>query len=469
MLFSRLHNAVLVIVWIFISEIQVAYSQIVTGHFPAYANEQITLTGFAGFNTFAIATSMADAQGRFTLAYAPDQRGMGYLMVAGQKAYFVVLSGENILLKGGLFSDPNSVECHSGKEQQAFIQYAAEHPRRVKALSAWSYLEDLYTSDSLFASHSDARMAVQLEQARIYRDDKVFLAGLDPQSYVSWFLPVRKLVSSVSTIAQYQINNIPATTSAFRELDYADPRLYKSGLYKEAIDSHYWLLENIGHGLDTVYMEMNTSTDYLLANLANDEPKFNEITDYLFDLLERHSLFDAAEYLAIKALTQSSCTLNDDLAKQLETYRAMKKGNMAPEISFIAEQLRDGATVSSPAKLSELKAAHKLVVFGASWCPKCAEEIPQIAALYGKWKQHGMEVVFISLDTDAQNFRSFTKNFPFLSYCDYKKWESPPATDYYVFATPTMFLLDAGHTIVLRPNSVKQVDAWVDWYTGNRK
>ncbi|HBK82972.1 MAG TPA: hypothetical protein DDZ41_05150, partial [Flavobacterium sp.] len=61
-------------------------------------------------------------------------------------------------------------------------------------------------------------------------------------------------------------------------------------------------------------------------------------------------------------------------------------------------------------------------------------------------------------------FKDFTKNFPFLSYSDNKKWNSKIAKDYYVSSTPTMFLLDNKREIFLRPNSVKQMDAWVDWY-----
>jgi hypothetical protein len=68
-------------------------------------------------------------------------------------------------------------------------------------------------------------------------------------------------------------------------------------------------------------------------------------------------------------------------------------------------------------------------------------------------------------------FTEFAKSFPFLSYSDLKKWQSPIANDYYVFGTPTMFLLDKKRTILLRPNSVKQTDAWVDWFLiqGNLK
>jgi len=444
-------------------------AQNITGHFPELAGQKITLTGFEGMQTYPIARVDADTAGHFSLPYGRKDFGMGYLAATDNKAYFVVLSGEDMALEGGVFAVPESVTSTAGEEQQAFERYASEHPRREQALSAWIYLERMYAGDPLFAEAKKTTQMITEEKARIKAEDQAYVDSLDPDSYVRWFLPTRRLVSSVSTVAQYRPEEIPATIAAFRQMDYSDHRLYKSGLYKDAIESHYWLLENMGKDLDAVFNEMNTSTDHLLASLENDEKKFNEITDFLFDLLERHSLFEASEYLALKALTQGSCTLNDDLAKQLETYRAMKKGNTAPDITFVGDRFRKGLPVNSPAALSDLKAGHKLIVFGASWCPKCTEEIPEIAALYDKWKQHGMEVVFISLDDEKTAFRDFAKGFPFLSFSDYKKWNSPVTKDYFVFATPTMFLLDADHTIVLRPNSVKQVDAWVDWYLGKDK
>ena len=96
-------------------------------------------------------------------------------------------------------------------------------------------------------------------------------------------------MSSVSVVAQYPTNEIPATIAAFRALDYTDKRLYKSGLFKDAIESHFWLLENCGKSLDSVFIEMQLSIDAMLVNLVKDEQKLNEVTDYLFDLLERHS------------------------------------------------------------------------------------------------------------------------------------------------------------------------------------
>lgn len=438
----------------------------ITGDFPPLAGQQVRLVGFESLGIYTIDSTTVSDKGHFALSYTSKNRGMGYLAGEDNKVYFVVLANENIQLKGELLSAPGSVVCLKGKENQLFAQYAVEYPKRQQALSAWDYLIKIYQADSLFLKHKEPQKAIEREIQRITKEDKDFLKNLTPESYVSWYLPVRKLVSSVSYLAQYKTEEIPATIAAFRKLDYTDNRLYKSGLYKDVIDSHYWLLENMGHSMDTVFNEMNISTDYLIANLSKDEKKFNEITKYLFDLLEKRSLFQASEYLALKALTQNSCTLNHDLARQLESYRAMKKGNTAPDIVFRGDIYKNCTAIKAPSCLSEIKAAYTAVVFGAGWCPKCMEELPQIRQLYGKWKSKGVEVVFISLDTDAISYQNFTKTFPFISICDYKKWESQAVKDYYVFATPTMFLLDTDLKIVLRPNSVGQIDAWIDFYMG---
>ena len=332
-------------------------------------------------------------------------------------------------------------------------------------------MDKIYTYDSLFLTDKKTKKIITKQFAKIKKQDQDFLNRLDSKSYVAWYLPIRKLVSDVSIVAQYRSEEIPATIEAFRKLDYTDERLYRSGLLRDAIESHFWLLENSVKSLDSVFIEMKISIDSMMTKLVKDEKKLNEITDYLFDLLERHSLFEASEYLALKVLNEVSCTIDNNLAKQLETYRAMKKGNIAPDFSFYPNTIFPSDILREKTqKLSDLKSPYTLVVFGSSSCPKCVEEIPQLAEKYSVWKAQGVEVVFISLDENEQNYQQFIGSFPFISSCDFKKWKSPIVESYYVFATPTMFLLNNKREILLRPNSVKQMDAWVDWFLiqGNR-
>lgn len=454
----------ILIVALFFSSVQTV-AQSINGNLSLLSNQQVRLEGFNGLKTYTIANATIDSNGNFQLTYTKADYGVGYLMSSDEKPLFVILSGEDIEISGEALAYIETISIIKGKENQWFEQYAQEHPKREQALSAWFYLEKMYTLDSLFTVQQTPQQAIEQEKKRIKAEDSTFLAELPKDSYVRWFLPIRKLVSDVSTIAQYRSEEIPATIEAFRKLDYTDSRLYKSGLFKDAIESHFWLLENSGRSLDSVFIEMKVSIDAMMSNLIKDEKILNEVTDYLFDLLERHSLFQASEYLALKVLNEVSCTIDNDLAKQLETYRAMKKGNSAPDIEFEGDNSTPGyGTNNFPKKLSDIKSSYTVVVFGASWCPKCTEELPEISKLYAKWKDQGVEVVFISLDEDKSAYKDFVKNFPFISTCDYKKWDSKIVKDYYVFGTPTMYLLDKKREILLRPNSVHQMDSWVDWY-----
>jgi peroxiredoxin len=436
----------------------------VNGRFPQLANLQIRLEGYDGFNTYHIAETKISSEGGFDMKYSEADYGMGYLVTEDNNSFVLVLSGEDIELTGESLAHSESIDILRGDDNLVFERYAKEHPRREQTLSAWIYLRNIYKADPLFRSQDKPRLAVETEIERIRQEDKGFLNNLPPGSFISWYLPMRKLISSVPVVAQYRTEEIPGTIDAFRHLDYIDPKLYKSGLLWEAIEAHFWLIENSGRPLDSVFIEMNISIDHLIDNIVSDTKKFNEITEYLFKLLEQRSLFGSSEYLALKVLNEVSCTIDNDLSSQLESYRLMKIGNIAPDFEF-TNGLHSPAWQPgrSPGRLSEIESKYNLVVFGAGWCPICSQSLKEIAGLYEKWKSYGVEVVYVSLDEDEQVFKNNAGAFPFISVCDYKKWESPVVKSYHVFATPTLFLLNEKRGIILRPNSVQHVNAWVEW------
>ncbi|WP_339697120.1 TlpA disulfide reductase family protein [uncultured Marixanthomonas sp.] len=444
-----------------------AYSQnTITGTFSGLTNQQVKLVGFTGFDTYTIDSVETNEKGAFNLSYRKQDIGMGYLLAEDGNSFVVILEdNENIELEGKSPAFPKSIVILNGKQNRFFDQYASEHSQREQTLSAWGYLEKIYKSDTLFSVQKRPKKAIEKEKQRIKAEDSLFLANLPEGSYASWYLPVRKLISSVSTIAQYRPEEIPPTIDAFRKLDYTDNRLYKSGLLKETIESHFWLIENSGRSLDSVYIDMSKSIDILTENLLTDEQKLNEISEYLFKLLEKRSLFKASEYLAVTLLNEISCTIHDDFAAQLESYRAMKIGKTAPDIAFNDAVFAPGHEPDNiPKRLSDIKNDFVVVIFGASWCPACPSELAQIARVYNKWKSQNVEVVFVSLDEKKELFEKFVAPFPFISICDYQKWESPPVKEYHVFATPTIYLLDNKREILLRPKSVNQMDSWVDWH-----
>ena len=133
----------------------------------------------------------------------------------------------------------------------------------------------------------------------------------------------------------------------------------------------------------------------------------------------------------------------------------MAIGSIAPEL--VLENTKSAMT-----RLSDSKSRYNLVVFGSSWCPKCAAEIPKINTYYQQWqKDYDLEVILLSLDTDPAKYAAFVKDFPWISSCDFKSWEGKNARAYYVSGTPMMYLLDKDQKIVLKPVSAEHVNSWL--------
>ena len=449
----------LVVCLIFIVQSTIGLSQNVSGRLPQLASQEIRLIRFVGLQTEVLSTTRIDEQGYFSLDYTNKDEGMGYLISADNKPFIVILSGEDVVIHGHSLLETGTLKVIKGLQNQQFGKYATEQPKREQALNAWLYLKQMYQNDDLFAGHKSSQKSILTEINRLQNEEKKYLASLSSESYVKWFLPVRKVVSMTATIVQYRPEEFQSTLNFYRQLDYSDSKLYHSGLYKEVIENHFLMLENSGKPLDTVFNEMNHSIDLVIASLMHDQKKLNEVTDFLFDFLERRSLFQSSEYLALKMLNEKGCSLNENLTSQLEIYRAMKKGNVAKDIVFNSTFKNNG--LQNFSKLTDIQSPYYLIVFGASWCPKCNEELPELSKFYSEWKKKGVEVVFIALDDDRKSYEEFIKPLDFPCYTDLQKWESPIAKDYYVFGTPTMFLLDKNLTILLRPNSVKHADAWI--------
>ena len=441
-------------------------AQTLSGTFPAHANQSITLEGAKGLATYSIGSTKADEKGQFTLTYAPADFGVAFLSGEDKKPFVVILEKEGVKLEGQILSEATSIRILQGQENRWFEQYTQEQGKREQALSAWGYLQNLYQNDPLFATQQGPNQAIQTELLRIQKEDEVFIASLPADSFVRWFLPIRKLVSSVGAVAQYRTAELPKTVTAFGTLDYSDPRLAKSGLFSDVLESQFWLLENSGGTLDENYKKMEVSLNAILKSLEKDGLRYNEVVGYLLELLERRSLTQSAEYLALTVLEQDKVAIQMRLARQLEGYRAMKVGVKVPEIQFTGDVLLQGKPNPYPTRLSEVSAPYRLVIFGASWCPACSEAMGELIPLYEKWNKLGVEAIFVSLDTDPKAFQAYSEGMPFFAFSDYKIWDTQAVQDYFVPSSPSFYRIDQQGTLLLRPQSVKQLDSWVDWKLG---
>jgi peroxiredoxin len=279
---------------------------------------------------------------------------------------------------------------------------------------------------------------------------------------ISLFSLVVLKTTAQNTFVATSPKEIQSSKNPFLNINYSNSQIYSSGLIYDIIEKQFWAIHKSGLDEATRYKELVASVDIILDSVKKNEKVYNDLTKYLFQYFEKYSLFVASEYISIKALSQKEVTLNTALANKLESYRKMKVGNMAPNFELVGDVFKNGSLLKTAIHISDIKTKYKLVIFGGSWCNQCRAEMIQVLPRYNTWKSKGVEVVFVSLDTDKNEFEKFTAPFPFYSACDYKIWETQAAKEYYVSSSPTIFLLDNNNKIILRPASVVSLDSWLD-------
>lgn len=426
---------------------QAQKTTILKGQFLQAQNDSIVLSGFDGLKPREFTKIKSDSLGNFQIAYPSTYTGAAILSVKNKTSCVVLLNSQDFFIHWTDFNDFNTLKFENSPENEAFVAGVEVVQISENRLAGLKYLNPLYTKAPSEQQWIKQQIAVE-EQAL-----PNFIKTLSASSYASYFLTIRKLIQDMPATANRYIERMPQHEKQFAAIDFSDERLYTSGLLKELIDGFYLLMESHGD-LDKVTSHSNTATTALLNSLNKNPALKQEIAEYLFKYLEKRSLFKPAEFVAQTMLNDKDCSLSANSTAMYEQYRKMGIGQKAPNSTL--------TTNSKVKTIYQSKAKLKLIVFGSSECPRCQEELNQLKYYYPQWtNKYSFEVIFISLDTDTTKYKAFTNDFPWVSSCDYKGWETKSAKDYCVFATPTMYLLDTKNSILLKPSSMAQIDSWL--------
>ncbi|MGB0424661.1 MAG: TlpA family protein disulfide reductase, partial [Flavobacteriales bacterium] len=103
---------------------------------------------------------------------------------------------------------------------------------------------------------------------------------------------------------------------------------------------------------------------------------------------------------------------------------------------------------------------YTLLIFWASWCHKCEQEMPVLNQVYDRFNEQGFQVVAFSLDMNETSWNKgiTEKAVPGENVTQFKGWQSSIVKDYRITQTPTSFLLDGDGNVVLKPKRIYEVD-----------
>ena len=187
---------------------------------------------------------------------------------------------------------------------------------------------------------------------------------------------------------------------------------------------------------------------------------YKQIVEYLIDGFKKFGFEKDLKFII------DNYVIKDDLCLDNKTENAIQLMLNQDKILHI-DAIAPDISLKEPSgkifNLEKVEAKKILLVFYASWCPHCQVLIPKLKEYLMTLNNPDLKVIAISLDTKKSDWVNFIRknNLNWINISDLKGWNSKAALDYYVYATPTMFLINKNRIIIAKPLTIQDLKKWL--------
>lgn len=408
------------------------------GKIVGYSFGRLYICEQFGDDSKVVETITTNANGEFVFNFTNQQVGL-YRIHADNKDYFdIIYSGENIRLETSIRNMKSSMKILESAENQQLYAYVAQAELADYKIGILSELVKIYPQGDFLSSAEK-----ELDKEKTFVNtclDKAIKQknGTFASRYLSYF---REINFNISEPLEKKMNFLN------RNFPMNDLELLNSNAY------HHFIVSYLKKYEPSEYTNaVREILDYLKQG---NQEIFSKMFDYILTGFESMGRYDDLYQLSLEY--GNSCSGDGNLKTRVKSYTDLRIGAKAPD--FEIETL-DGEDVV----LSQMKNDYTLVVFWATWCENCKEEIPRINGAMPLFKRAKVDIIAISIDEEEADIRKYVKenSISFRVASDLLGWEGKIVTDYAVYATPSMFIVDRNMNIVAKPITGEQLFSEVE-------
>lgn len=410
-----------------------------------------------------------------------------------------------------VISSPLSIWRGAGGEveNQLYYNYLKKRNNNYYKMDLLAYMLKYYPQTDL--SRTDlSRTASREDRDDFYKNiEKQFMKSQlqqekyvnilienNPDTYVARLIKMEKVPIIDPKLTEAEQNEY-LKQHFFDEADFTDTTLLISDVISKKIFDYILLHHNKSFNEEQQKKVFIEAVDTILFKAMDNETVYNYVLDYLILGFDRINNQEVLSYI-IEQYTCSSDQHEDKVQKRIENFKNLAVGKQAPEIEMTNENCivktwratsqthntsvgKQATSQNCPSSLYAINAKYTLVIFWASSCPHCLYALKQLKKIYEQYKgfpvetrrassqtsipasslRTNFEVLAISLDEDESLWKNTIaeEEYNWLNYSELKGWDGKIAQDYYLYATPTMLLLDKDKKIIAKPLTVEQLKA----------
>ncbi len=414
--------------------------------------EKIYLTNYYGGQNTLLDSANIDSSGVFKFKLKENYKKGLYKIILSKGIFInIICNNENIEFTTYFSAPVDSMKIISSDENKIYYDFLQRDNNINTKLEILSQLP-LY-----FPKTDEFYIDIEKQYNKIQKQH---------QSYISMLIKDKNkmLATSIIKSMNYPMLEFDLPEESKKayikqhfldNVDFNDTLLLYSDVFTNKAFAYIQLFNQQGVKREQQEQEYIKAIDILMLKSEVNIRIKNQIRDYIIRGFEMLDMDNVLSYIVENYSMNTKC--EDEryelrLKKRIEGNKKLAIGNKAPDVIF--KNNNNGVF-----NLAEIKKKYTLILFWASWCPHCMANLPEIKRIYDQQNEN-LEVVAISIDTDKIEYNTALQNgdYNWINYCDFKGWDGKTAIDYYLYATPTMFLLDKNKMIIAKPLTVKELN-----------
>ena len=433
--------------------INFSFAQNVIVKIDNLVEKKVILSSLSGEKISFIDTISVNNKNEFEFKLEKNHQGI-YRLTFNNKAWLdFIYDNEDIEIETDAYNILDSLKVtksESNKIYYEFIKLNKDYKTKSELLSL--ILARYPKEDDYYQITKEKLIQIQEEYLSFINVE----AQANPNSFVARYVRSAQL-PVVETSIPFDGQLTYLKTHSLDNVNFNDGGLIYSDAFTNKTIEYLTYYRNPQLPLELLEKDFMSAIDTILSKAKVNTIVYQHIVEYLLDGFKKFGFDNVINYIVENYVIKDDLCLDEKLTttldRRIQQARNFKVGNSVPNLI-----LPDSS--GSIIELNKINADKTLIIFYASWCPHCQTLLPQVYELYKNQKEKKFEVIAISIDTSRTDWLKFVKanNLDWINVSDLKGWDGQAVMDYYIYATPTMFLVDRERKVIVMPKNIEEIN-----------
>ena len=378
----------------------------------------------------------------------------GMLMLdVGNKVYIkIIYCNEDVAFETSAYDPVKFMEIKASQNNEAYYQYLKSKDSYERRLGILANALNYYPDDDPFFFTLQEEYLLVVENQKMYTTELINdESGLLAFHYIH-----------ADIIPNIPDSIVPGEQLAWMQdhffdyIDFNDTEILYSDILPSKVIEYIKLFANRNltkKQLESAYIN---GVEHLMSFVIGHNPDVEEvIVNHMVKGFQQLEFQEVLTYVVEHYVLESSCIdegRKHTLERRIEGFKKMGEGAKVPEYAIVDQH---GTVINN----TNQESTYRLILFWASWCPHCLAEMTDIAQRTAPIDATDLTVVMVSIDEKKEEWEAAKANHPkdWLESCDFKGWDSKIVNDFYIYATPSMVIVDKEGNILATPINVGQL------------